>query len=162
MTSLLPLSALAAGLAAALASLGIWAPRRLAPKLAALALTACFLPTAYAALADLLGRPKPAALEWWLGRAGEATVLGSSIEEGKALHLWLRLEGVPEPRAYVLPWDRRLAEQLQAASRAAEAQGSAVRMRLPFEPSLDDREPRFHAPPQPALPPKESPAPAGA
>jgi len=27
-------------------------------------------------------------------------------------------------------------------------------MRLPFEPSLDDREPKFYAMPQPALPPK--------
>ena len=28
-------------------------------------------------------------------------------------------------------------------------------MRLPFEPSLDDQEPRFYAQPQPALPPKD-------
>jgi hypothetical protein len=28
-------------------------------------------------------------------------------------------------------------------------------MRVPFEPSLDDREPRFYALPQPALPPKD-------
>ena len=27
-------------------------------------------------------------------------------------------------------------------------------MRMPFEPSLDPREPRFYAAPQPALPPK--------
>jgi hypothetical protein len=28
-------------------------------------------------------------------------------------------------------------------------------MRLPFEPSLDDREQKFYALPQPALPPKD-------
>ena len=28
-------------------------------------------------------------------------------------------------------------------------------MRLPFEPTLDRREPKFYAPPQPALPPKD-------
>ena len=28
-------------------------------------------------------------------------------------------------------------------------------MRLPFEPTLDAREPKFYAPPQPALPPKD-------
>jgi hypothetical protein len=28
-------------------------------------------------------------------------------------------------------------------------------MRLPFEPSLDDGEPKFYALPQPALPPKD-------
>jgi hypothetical protein len=64
---------------------------------------------------------------------------------------------VKEPRAYQLPWDRRTAEQLQAAARAAAEQQAALRMRLPFEPSLDDREPRFYALPQPALPPKDAP-----
>ena len=29
-------------------------------------------------------------------------------------------------------------------------------MRLPFEPSLDDREPKFYALPQPPLPPKDA------
>jgi hypothetical protein len=62
---------------------------------------------------------------------------------------------VAEPRAYVLPWNRDTAERLQQAQREAQQQGGDVRMRLPFEPSLDDREPQFYAPPQPALPPKD-------
>ena len=42
------------------------------------------------------------------------------------------------------------------AAREAQPSGSRpLRMRLPFEPSLDDREPRFYALPQPALPPKD-------
>jgi hypothetical protein len=93
--------------------------------------------------------------EWWLGRADEATVLGSSIKEDEAIYLWLQMDAAEEPRAYVLPWDRRMAEELQQAAREAEEGQSALRMRLPFEPSLDDREPRFYTLPQPALPPKD-------
>ena len=47
------------------------------------------------------------------------------------------------------------AEQLQRAMREAAQHGRGVQMRLPFEPSLDDREPKFYARPQQALPPKD-------
>ena len=83
-------------------------------------------------------------------------MLGSTLDESRAIYLWLQLDGVAEPRAYALPWDQRVAEQLQTAARAAAERQSAVRMRLPFEPTLDDREPRFYALPQPALPPKDA------
>ena len=66
---------------------------------------------------DLLSRPKPASFEWWLSRAAEATVVGSTFDESRAIYLWLQLDGVPEPRAYALPWDQRVAEQLQTAAR---------------------------------------------
>lgn len=155
MNDLPALFAVAATLAAALATFGIWAPRRFTLKLGALAVACAFLPAAYGAMLDLLGKPKPAAFEWWLARAPEATVLGSSLAEGKAIYLWLQVDGVPEPRAYLVPWDRRLAEQLQQAGREAGERQAAVRMRLPFESTLDDRRPRFYALPQPALPPKD-------
>ena len=58
----------------------------------------------------------------------------------------------------MLPWDQKLAEQLQKAAREAADRQAAVRMRLPFEPTLDDRAPRFYALPQPALPPKDEPS----
>jgi len=48
-----------------------------------------------------------------------------------------------------------LAQQLQNAMREAEENGTGLRMRLPFENSLDMREPKFYALPQPALPPKD-------
>jgi hypothetical protein len=143
-------------LAAALATIGIWAPRRLLVKAGALALAFAFMPAAYAAMLDLLSKPKPATFEWWLGSIDEATVLGSSLAEDEAIYLWLQLDGVPEPRSYVLPWSQRMAEQLQQAARDAAEQQSAVRMRVPFEPMLDDQEPRFYALPQPALPPKDA------
>jgi hypothetical protein len=157
MTGLPVLFAAAALLAALLASVAVWAPRRLPVKLGTLAAATLFLPLGWAAMADLLSRPKPVALEWWLKRAADATVLGSVIEEERRVYLWLQLDGSDQPRAYALPWDRRMAEQLQEAQREAAERQTAVRMRLPFEPSLDDREPKFYALPQPALPPKEPP-----
>ena len=154
MTELTYLFATLAVLAGVLTSISIWAPRRLVIKGTALVTTTLLLPLAYTSMVDLLSRPKPVDLEWWL-HAEEATVLGSQIQENEAIHLWLQLPDVAEPRAYVLPWNRDTAERLQQARRAAEQQGGDVRMRLPFEASQDDREPQFYAAPQPALPPKD-------
>jgi hypothetical protein len=155
MTELTYMFALVAILAGAVASIAVWAPRRLWIKAFALGATMLFMPAAYASMMQLLSMPKPATFEWWHGQAGEATVLGSSMQEEEGIYLWLQLPDVQEPRAYVLPWSRELAEQLQTAQREAEANGSGVQMRLPFEPSLDDREAKFYALPQPALPPKD-------
>ncbi len=148
---------LAAALAFILATHGIWAPRRLGVKISAVITAALFLPLAYAATATLLSRPKPVHLEWWLAQADEATVLGSTMREGQGIYLWLQVAESVEPRSYVLPWDRKLAQELQEALRQAEQNGGELRMRLPFERSLDDRDPKFYALPQPALPPKEQP-----
>jgi hypothetical protein len=155
MTELTYLFAVVAVLAGLVASISIWAPRRLGIKLCALATAALFLPASYAALTQLLSMPKPVTFEWWHGQAHEATVLSSNMQEEKGIYLWLQLPDVPEPRAYVLPWNRQMAEQLQAALRDAEERRSDVQMRLPFEPSLDDREPKFYALPQPTLPSKD-------
>ena len=142
-------------LAGTLAMISIWSRRRIWVKLGALGAALMFLPLTYAGFASLLSRPKPVGLEWWLQRSEEATVIGSSIKEGEGIYLWLQLDKVVEPRAYVLPWNRELAEQLQAALEKAEEEKGELRMRLPFEPSLDDRDPKFYALPQPALPPKD-------
>ena len=155
MSDLTPLFALLILLAATLAMMTVWAPRRLGIKVGAVVVAFALMATTYAAMLDLLSRPKPAGFEWWLSRAAEATVIGSTVDESRAIYVWLQLDGVAEPRAYALPWDRRVAEQLQSAARAAAERQSAVRMRLPFESTLDGREPRFYALPQPALPPKD-------
>jgi hypothetical protein len=144
-----------AALVGLLSLISIWAPRRLIIKSTALTTAVLFLPVSYTALVDLLSKPKPVDLEWWLSGAEEAEVLASRLVEDKAIYLWLQLPELAEPRAYVLPWDRASAEELQEAKREAEQQGGGVQMRLPFEPSLEDREPRFYAQPQPALPPKD-------
>ncbi len=141
-------------LAVGLAILAVQAPGVLSRKLIALGLALALLPMGYLAFSELLGRAKPMALEWWLTRAAEATVLGSLLREDEAIHLWLLLDNADEPRGFVLPWDQKLAEALHEALEESEANGTGVRMRLPFERSWDHREPQFYALPQPALPMK--------
>ena len=149
--------AAAAALAAVLANIGIWAPRRLWVRLGALVVAALFIPVAYASTAALLSRPKPVSLEWARGNTEEAAVLGSSINEGQAIYVWLQMPWSVEPRAYRLPWNRDVAQQLEQARREADRQGTGMVMRLPFEQSFDTQEPKFYALPQPQLPPKDAP-----
>jgi hypothetical protein len=154
MTQLIYLFAAVVVIASILAGVAIWAPRSMWVKAWAFCLTAALMPTAYAGFVELLGKPKPVTLEWARDAARQATVLGASLQEGKAIYLWVRLEESLVPRAYVLPWSRRQAEQLQDAMRQAEANGSAVRMRGLAEVSQDSERSLFYAEPQPALPPK--------
>jgi hypothetical protein len=146
--------ALLAVLAVALASVAVWSPRRTAVRAGALALAALFLPASWLALGDLMSRPKPVAFEWWQRKAEAATVLSAQLREGDGVYLWLQLDGTVEPRAYRLPWDRQLAEQLEKAQAEAQRNGTGMAMRLPFERSYDHREPKFYALPQPAMPDK--------
>ncbi len=155
MTELTYLFAAVAVVAGLMTSISIWAPRRLWIKVAAIGAAALFLPTTYASLSRLLSMPKPVQLEWWLANADEATVLASTFRENEAIYVWLQLADVREPRAYALPWNRDLAEQLQTAQREAAENQTQVQMRLPFEQSLEDREPKFYAMPQPQSPPKD-------
>jgi hypothetical protein len=155
MTELTYLFAAVAVVAGLMTSVSVWAPRQLWIKVVAIGAAALFLPTTYASFSRLLSMPKPVQLEWWLAKADEATVLASSFRENEAIYLWLQLSDVAEPRAYALPWNRDLAEQLQTAQREAAENQTQVQMRLPFEQSLEDREPKFYAMPQPQLPPKD-------
>jgi len=140
--------------AAALAAIAIRAPRPLALRAAAVALAGALMATGYAGFAELLGRPKPADLEWAARNTPEATVLASEMREGEAIYLWLQLENAGEPRAYVLPWSTDAARQLHEAQGRAEDTGTEVRMRSPFTDADEGGERMFYAAPQPALPPK--------
>ncbi len=145
------------GLAFVLANIAIWSPRKLRVKMGALATAAVFLPAAYMSLSEMLSRPKPVGSEWARRELAEATVIGAQMVEGEAIYVWLGLEGVKEPRAYTLPWDEKIARQLHGARRTAEASGTKVKMRNPFEPSNDQRERMFYAAPQPPPPVKQRP-----
>ena len=146
------------GLAFVLANIAVWSPRKLRVKLGALATAAMFLPGIYFGLTEMLGRPKPVETEWLRRALPEATVIGAQLQEGKAIHLWLAFDNTDEPRAYTLPWSEEAARQLHGARRSAEASGTRVRMRLPFERSLDERQRVFYAAPQPPPPQKRAPA----
>lgn len=156
MVDIITLFSIVGILATVLAAIGLAAPRKFWIKVSALVTIALFLPTAYAALAELLSRPKPVRIEWAERNAPHATVLGAQLQEGKAIYLWLMLKGHDEPRAYVLPWNKRMARQLHETRREARRKGSKVMMRLPFKKPRDDGPRMFYAPPQPPLPPKQA------
>ena len=142
----------------AVCGLTLWARVRRWLKVVVLGLTGCLFVVGYGALLELLSRPKPVSYEFARAAANDAEVLAGDVVEDRAIFVWLRFEGLDEPRAYSLPFDRHAAEQLREALAERERSGSGVRMRLPFEPSLDDGEARFYALPQPRLPYKPLPS----
>ena len=154
MQLLMSLFALAAVLAAGLATISIWSPRKLWVKVGAVFLAACFMPISYASFADLLSKPKPVALEWFNRSMIEATVLSARMQEGEAIYLWLQLPNSAEPRYYKIGWSEEVAKQLQQAMREAEKNQGGMKMELPFENTWDTDKPMFYALPQPKLPEK--------
>ncbi len=157
MHDLIPLYVAIGSLAGILANIALWAPRRIWVKIAALVTVTALLPVVYLSLSEMLSRPKPIEIEWANRELAEATVLGAQMDEGKAIYVWLGLEGYDEPRAYTLPWNEQMAKQLHGAERSAEQNGTRVKMRLPFEDSLDQRGTRFYSAPPPPPPEKQRP-----
>lgn len=145
-------------LVAALATICIWSRHRLWPKVTAIILAALFLPAVHFAIVDLLSRPKPVSLEWSAENLAEATVLGAQFKEGDRIFLWLRVDGVEEPRYYAQPWNEEIAKQLYGAQQEAEERGTEVRMKQSSAEAHDESEMMFYATPQPELPPKQAPA----
>ena len=137
-------------LAAVLASISIWAPRKLWIRSASIVATAGLIVVAYLGFSDLLSRPKPIHLEWAMRAVSEARVLGASAKENEAIFVWLEIEGVGEPRAYKLPWSRELAEQLQEATEEDRGNRTGVRVRAPFRAGHEDEDQQtvFYSPPR--------------
>ena len=119
-------------LAALLAAIAIRAPRATPVRAAAVAITTAFIPLAYLGLNEILARPRPVTHEWFNASAKHATVLGVSLEEGKAIYLWLRVDESLEPRFYRMPWRQKNAEKLQQAVQRAAEEDVGVRIDNPF------------------------------
>ena len=117
---------------AALSSIAIWSPRANWIRITAVALAVAMMPLGYAALAGLLAKPKPRQLIWFERNVEEAEILGVSLSEGKAIYLWLRLEGMIEPRYYQLPWNKKTAEDLEDEMEQAAKQNGRLKVVKPF------------------------------
>lgn len=127
------------------------------PRAVLVGLLAIVMVTAFVGTADLMGRPRPTRIEV-LNATPDARVLYARLRAPTDILLLLEMPEMAEPRYYTLAWDQKLADQLRQALSKAEREGNGeVRMRSPFEPSWDDREPRFYHAPQPAPPPKGDP-----
>jgi len=107
----------------------------------------------YAGSVDLMGTPKPMKLEW---RTPEhATVLAAKMREGEAIYVWLQSPDAKAPRAYALPWNMQMAQQLQNAMHEREARGSREKMTRASPDGGEDGVAKFYAQPQQALPDKD-------
>ena len=138
-------------LAAALASIAIWSPRALPLKITSLVCATALLPLCYFSLNDILSRPKPVQLESVHKEVSQVNVLSSVMKEGEATYVWLQIPEIDEPRSYKLPWSDNTAKQLHKAQQEAEQTGTEVKMKKPFEKTVDSQEPVFYAAP-PAAP----------
>lgn len=126
------LFAAAMGVAAMLCSIAIWAPRRARVRFLALAVMMLFIPLVYIQFVNLLSRPKPIGFALFERSVDKAEVLSVSLDEGKAIYVWLRLEGMIEPRYYKLPWRQKVAEDLQDGMIQAYKNRSGLIMINPF------------------------------
>ena len=114
------------------ATIAIWSPRVVWLRTLAVIATALFIPIVYLTLTLLLSRPKPVDFAWFERNAEHANVLGVSLDEGRAIYLWLHLEGHSMPSYYVLPWRQRQAEQLEDTLHAAVQRRATVVLKKPF------------------------------
>ena len=118
---------------------------------------AAFLLAAFGGMAvavtENLSRPKPVG---WESRWGikEVELLWWRLVEGTGIYTVALLPEEPEPRYYVMPWSRELADRLTQL-RDKQEKGHRVMVPWPFQPSLEFRTPLvLHDLPPPALPPK--------
>lgn len=132
--------AAATAIAALLSSIAIWAPRETKIRALAIAVMALFMPLIYVQFTGLLSKPKPVAYAWLERDVERAQVLSVSFDEGKKIYMWLRLDGMIEPRFYSLPWRQRDAEDLEDAMEQANRTQTGVIIKNPFSKrSLDER-----------------------
>lgn len=104
-------------------------------------------------ITENLSRPKPLVWERRFD-VPQTEALWWRLDEGRAIYMVMLLPEEPEPRFYVLPWSKKLAEDLNAL-RERQEKGSRVILTWPFEPSLEHRKPLvLHELPPPALPRK--------
>ena len=116
----------------ALASIAIWSPRAPWIRFTAVALAICAIPLAYFVFAGLLSKPKPRSFAWFEKQTKQAELLGASFAEGKAIYIWLRLDNAAEPRYFVLPWRKKLAQKLEEAMEAATKTRAGILIIKPF------------------------------
>ena len=115
-----------------LSGIAIWAPRKAWIRIAAVALAVTMMPLGYMAYSGLLSKPKPRQLAWLERNVEKAFILGASFDEGRAIYLWLRLEGIAEPRYYALPWHQDTAEKLQDEIEEATKKNGGIMVIKPF------------------------------
>lgn len=104
-----------------------------------------------------LGLPRPA-----LFGVPKGTVVAFTLDEPRAIYVWLQVQGSERPVSIQLPWHESEAAALHQAAQQAKAMGAKLKMRGQRGsgndiPGLHQLKPMFYpASPEP-LPPKVSP-----
>lgn len=132
MHALLYVFAATIGVVALLAIIAIWAPRKPVVRFSALAATILVIPLGYLQLTEMLSRPKPVEFEWFRKDVEQAQLLGVSLDEGRAIYMWLRIDQEIEPRYYVMPWKQQTAEKLEDLIDNALRHNSTIILKKPF------------------------------
>lgn len=162
MTTIYYLFAAALAVVALQAAIAIGTPRIVWLRISAVVVTAVFVPLAYVTLTILLSQPKPVSFAWFERNADKAAVLGVSLDEGRAIYLWLQVEGHARPGYYVLPWRQSQAEQLEDTLNAAVQTRSQIVLKKPFsKQSLHEQGSlsiEIIPPPTPPMKPPQVPA----
>lgn len=114
------------------------------------------LPISFQAYQELTGKPKWSQAEWYYKDIKKVQILAVRMIEEKGIYLYLLIPGKAEPYSYKFPWDKKMAMQIGKAIEEARRNRNGLFMRDPFnyEKSLEKRERKFYAPPQPKLPDK--------
>jgi len=143
-----------------LTNVALRASRPVSVKVLCIVGLAGLLPITTAGFSDLMGRPKPTAIQHPAVSGNDVTVIASTMKEGVNIWLWVVSDDQEEPRAYALPWSEQAAKQLRAAESEGEREGTPVKMRQAElqEPQEETDEPMFYAAPQMPLPPKTAEA----
>jgi hypothetical protein len=87
------------------------------PGWLAIILFASTLLICYFSTIELMGRPKP--VQYEVTKYQIQTVIAWRMVFKERIFLWVAVDGVDEPIAYVLPWDDKMAESLEASFRKA-------------------------------------------
>jgi hypothetical protein len=104
-----------------------------------------------AAGAELLGRPKPYAIEW--RKSPDAVMISWTYREGVAIWVWAQMPGDNEPRSYRLPWsDHGAQEFVRAVDEAGKDGTGRVLLDLDRPPGAN----MAYAEAQPPNPPKDA------
>lgn len=141
-----------ASLGLLLALIGLRAVHSATTRAVMVGLVAALGVTTYAIGERVLGNARPAAFEFLRAETEQRVLYAQAVREQG---IYLLLADDPVPTYYRLPWDEKTARDLRQA--LEEAQKNQTPLMFRFEPSLDEREPKFYALPQPDQPEKPAP-----
>lgn len=117
---------------AALAWLAVAGGARFSVRAGAVVVLVLGIGLGFAAVPELLGRPKPVGQAWLEENEPRSRLLAARMEPDVGIYLWLLFPGDIEPRAYDVPWQKQLAEKIDAAMTEAALRGLDVMIEAPM------------------------------